>query len=160
MKSAAAYTVVLLVSLASACGPHLSSPPTAAEVLSQGRSKLIGWANVEDAIYRDPLAYEYVMGEICDGSREWLQVAAEMRTAGVPGAEFSESLSSAVGAALPKAPESVLQLFGHTACVHPDSLPPKCNVDQWEERSTAALSRVPPSLQTEASQCEKYFHGQ
>ena len=141
-----------------ACGARFSKSPTAAEIRSQGHSRFVGWSDVIQAIESSEELHEHFFGHICTGSEEWLKVAREIQTDS-GAAHFSEEISSAAAAALPTSPEQVLRVFGSDACLRPEEVPSTCSVENWKERSLAALASVGPELKSVASACAENVRG-
>ena len=148
------FLPIFVLAMLAACTPDLPEKPSAADVLAQTNRWFVGKQGLANKLYDDDALAEYVVGEICTGDSQWLQVAQRVFPTNY--AHLNEDLSSALSVALVTSPSTVLRSFGSEPCHLPDDLPASCVTMDWPARATRAVEAVSPaSLGSSKDECLK-----
>jgi len=149
-----AFVPVFSLAMLAACAPDLPDKPSAADVLAQTDRWFVGKQGLANKLYDDDALAEYVVGELCTGDSQWLEVARRVFPTNY--AHLNEDLSSALSVALVTSPSTVLRSFGSEPCHLPDDLPASCVTMDWPARATRAIEAVSAaSLGNSKDECLK-----
>lgn len=141
-----AILLFCLLTSSAFAGAHSTAQQLTTQIKQKGAQAVISGLYVNDE-----KEWEYVTGQISKGNNEWLTVAALL----APGsdADSAETLSEAVGAAIPHNPAGVLNILTDRypslsmaeVCGLPFYSMTKAQFNQYIVDSIRALYRVPSS---------------